>query len=152
MTQYDVVIDLLSKSQPLGNIEISKITGFPEPSVRRITGILTLKKILERVDEGIYTISPEAIIFRHYISASFYCSGSLDEAWAHSYKSDEIDIFQKLKTKLILKADDTCGSIPMVEKGVRAITKTDFNYSINSIPYEDRDFMAIYPNIITSFD
>lgn len=152
MTQSDIILELLQNNPTLGNIEISNITGFPQPSVRRITGTLTKQGILQRVGKGIYEINPEAIIFRHYISTSFYCSGSLNEAWAHSYKSDDIDIFQKLKRQLILKADDTCGSIPMVEKGVRAITKTDFNYSINSIPYEDRDFMAIYPNIITSFD
>lgn len=152
MTQADEIIELLKKNLTLSNIELANLTGFPRPSVRRNTGTLTKQGILIRVKKGIYQLNTN-IFYRHLISAGFYKDGNLEQMYAVTYKNDNIEILDQLVRALIQKAEDSNhGSIPMIRIGKKAQTSDDFNYSIDKIPIQEINKMAIYPMIEAGLD
>ena len=148
MTQTnDVLYFLFNKPDKISTSkEIAQLTGIKIGNIYKITGNLTKKGILKRLSRGVYRA--EEYIYRHYISALFYCSGRLKPLSAESYKQDNEDIFEFLVNVLLLSATDKCGSQPMIRKGRKADPENsrDFGYSIDLIPIEDRNASAIYPD------
>ena len=177
MTQTDRVIELLKNNPTLTNKQIAKKLNILEGNVRRITSTQTKKGSLQRVVKGSYKfqkdiikkvkkikkvkrikkvkeiikeeeIIEEKFIYRHYISALFYCSGKLKPISIETYKEDNQDIFIELVQILKSSARDNCGETPMVKKGRKAddTNAKDFGYAIELIPFDDSNFNAIYPD------
>lgn len=151
MTQKSDVIDSFQKYKILTNADLFELLNIPKPSIRRLTGTLTKSGVLNRIGRGTYELIKDTnlFVFRHLISAGFSEKGFLEQLYAVSFKRDEIEIFNELKKALINFAD---GNRPLVEKGVLAQTAEDFHYSVDKVPYDEIDRMAIYPNIKTGID
>ncbi len=96
MTQRDDLIEALSKhlDYTASNIELTDELGFKSASVRRLTGTLTKKGILERVDRGIYRL---AELYEHYLSYVFYISKKKIKKYIKTYTTKRIDLEYELK-------------------------------------------------------
>ena len=147
MTQKDDLITALAKFKDMtaSNQELIDDLGFPPASVRRLTGTLTRMEILTRIEKGVYQLNQ---MFRHFISAVFYCQDKKTVYSATTYKTDEKNIFSELVTELIVETTADCGD-PRVEDNIKELaeTETDFGYAVDEVEGVDIDPNFIYPDI-----
>ena len=134
MTQRDDLIEALSKrfDYTASNTELIEDTGFLPPSVRRLTGTLTKKGILERVDRGIYRL---AELYEHYLSYVFYISKKKIKKYIKTYTTKKMDLEDELK-RIIDDEEDMSRSDIMLEDN-----EETYGYSVDLVDEFDIDLL-----------
>lgn len=151
MTQKDDLLNalMLFPDHTATNTELIDELGFRPASVRRLTGTLTIKGILERIDRGTYRLNG---MFRHFISALFYCNGEKEIYYAVTFKNDNKNIFQELKDELEDQTIDKCSNAINEDTGKTAKFADDFGYESEFVEIEDVDDNYIYPDILVEVE
>ena len=96
LTQKQKVLDVLGKKETASIKEITKLLGFPEPTIRRILGQGAKTGELKRVRSGVYTIKKE-------VAEPPQPHPNFDP----QKLEDQLSIFRRLTKSIFYPADDT---------------------------------------------
>lgn len=147
LSQKDKLLDALAKFEDMtgSNAELIDELGFKPASVRRLTGTLTKLDVLERVDRGVYKLNR---MFRHFISALFYCSDEIKTYSAKTFKTNKRSVFTDLKEALLDETEDICSEAKEEEDSeTPAVGKSGFGYAVDEVEGSDIDTDFIHPEI-----